>query len=78
MAEQNTAQHHGSNVQVETTDTHIIITIDRRARFGPSSSGKTIVVASTRGNARVTADGIRLGVNAYVYADQEATAPEVE
>lgn len=67
----NAIQQHGDNVQVETTDEHIIITIDRRKRFGPSASGKTIVVATTRGNARITADGIRLGLNAYVYADQE-------
>ncbi len=64
-------QRHGDNVQVETTDTHIIITIDRRQRFGPSASGKTIVVATTRGNPKVTADGIRIGVNAYIYAEQE-------
>lgn len=67
----NAPQQHGDNVLIETTDTHIIITIDRRQRFGPSASGKTIVVATTRGNARITADGIRLGLNAYVYADQE-------
>jgi len=69
MSDKNTVQHHGDNVQVETTDTHIIITIDRQARFGPSVSGKTIVVATTRGNVRVTSDGIRLGLNAYIYAE---------
>lgn len=70
----NALQQHGDNVQVETTDDYIIITIDRRQRFGPSASGKTIVVATTRGNARVTADGIRLGLNAYIYADEEQRA----
>jgi hypothetical protein len=72
MANKSAVQYHGNNVQVETTDTHIIITIDRRERFGPSASGKTIVVATTRGNVLVTADGIRLGLNAYIYAGQES------
>lgn len=67
MKQQNTIQHHGDNVQVETTDDKIIITIDRHARLGPSASGKTIGVASTRGNVKVTADGIYLGVNAYIF-----------
>lgn len=39
----------------------------------PSSSGKTLVVASTRGNQKtgVQIDGkdIYIGVNAYVYAE---------
>jgi hypothetical protein len=69
MSSKSTIQRHGDNVQIETTDDHIIITIDRHARFGPSTSGKTIVVATTRGNVKVTADGIRLGINAYIYAD---------
>ncbi len=42
----------------------------------PSSSGKTLVVASTRGDQRtsVQIDGkdLYLGVNAYVYAEQKA------
>lgn len=42
----------------------------------PSSSGKTLVVASTRGNQRtsVQIDGkeLYLGVNAYVYAEPKA------
>jgi hypothetical protein len=43
----------------------------------PSSSGKTLVVASTRGNQKtgVKIDGkdLYLGVNAYVYAEPKAT-----
>ncbi len=42
----------------------------------PSSSGKTLVVASTRGNQKtaVQIDGkdLYLGVNAYVYAEPKA------
>jgi len=42
----------------------------------PSSSGKTLVVASTRGNQKtaIQIDGkdLYLGVNAYVYAEPKA------
>ncbi|MDO8562606.1 MAG: hypothetical protein Q7S25_02045 [Candidatus Limnocylindria bacterium] len=43
----------------------------------PGASGKTLVVASTRGNQRtgVQIDGkdLYVGVNAYVYAEPKAT-----
>ena len=43
----------------------------------PSASGKTLVVASTRGNKKtdVQIDGkdLYLGVNAYVYAEPKGT-----
>jgi hypothetical protein len=43
----------------------------------PSASGKTLVVASTRGNKKtdVQIDGkdLYLGVNAYVYAEPKST-----
>ena len=43
----------------------------------PSSSGKTLVVASTRGNQKtaIQIDGkdLYLGVNAYVYAEPKGT-----
>jgi len=43
----------------------------------PSSSGKTLVVASTRGNQKtgLQIDGkeLYLGVNAYVYAQPKGT-----
>ena len=43
----------------------------------PSASGKTLVVASTRGNQKtgVQIDGkdLYVGANAYVYAEPKAT-----
>ena len=43
----------------------------------PSSSGKTLVVASSRGNQKtgVQIDGkdLYLGINAYVYAESKGT-----
>ncbi len=75
---QNAIQHHGDNVQVETTDDKIIITIDRHKRLGPSASGKTIGVASTRGNVKITADGIYLGLNAYIFAQSKTGRTDEE
>jgi hypothetical protein len=71
----NATQHHVDNVEITTDDDFIVIRIDRHKRFGLSASGKTLVIASTRGNVRVTADGIVLGLNAYVYADQQEQVP---
>jgi hypothetical protein len=41
------------NVQMEVKGNNLIITVDLTQDHGPSKSGKTIVVASTLGNANV-------------------------
>lgn len=50
---------------------HLVIRIPMQAPT-PSASGKTLVVASTRGNVRTTVevDGkpVTVGVNAYIHA----------
>jgi len=38
------------NVHIEVRDNKAVITIDLSKDFGTSKSGKTIVVATTRGN----------------------------
>jgi len=54
------------NIQIEVKDNKAIITIDLSKDFGPSKSGKTIVVASTRGNVPIPgAETIHLGLNCY-------------
>jgi hypothetical protein len=44
----------------------------------PSASGKTLVVASTRGNQKtglqIDGNDLYLGVNAYVYAEPKTKA----
>lgn len=67
MATSNKPQQVGENIQVETTDDEIIIRIKRDYDGGPSASGKTLIVASSKGNKQVTQDGIILGLNAYRY-----------
>lgn len=55
---------------VEVKDNKLIITIDMNPKPVPSTSGKTLVVASSHGNQQTTATingkPIIVGVNAYI------------
>lgn len=60
------------NVQIELKDNKAIITIDLSKEFGSSKSGKTIVVATTRGNIPIPgAENFRLGLNCYRYPEKK-------
>lgn len=55
-----------SNVDLKVTGKKLTITIDLAAKGVTSASGKSTVIASTRGNITVPgADGVKLGVNCY-------------
>jgi len=54
----------GQNVNIEKKDKILTITIDLSKDFGPSKSGKSIVIASSSGNKNIEED-IFLGVNCY-------------
>ncbi len=56
----------GQNIQIEIKDNKAIITIDLTQRGGTSSSGKSIIVASTGGNIPIPGTQVILGLNAYV------------
>lgn len=63
----------GENVLIEENETHLIIKIEKayRGKENVTKSGNTTVrVASTLGNKEV-ADGIFVGVNAYVYKNKK-------
>jgi hypothetical protein len=47
----------------------LIIKVDLSKDFGPSKSGKTVIVASTEGNAPVQGRRERIGLNVYRYPD---------
>lgn len=55
------------NVQIQTQGTKLIVTIDTAVDLGMSKSGKSHLVASTQGNAKVSVNGrdLFLGVNCY-------------
>jgi len=55
------------NIKIETKGTTLVVSIDTTVDLGVSKSGKTRMVASTKGNQKVLVDGreIVLGINAY-------------
>jgi hypothetical protein len=54
------------NVSMEIKDKKLIVTVDLSKDFGPSSSGKSRIVASTEGNADVPGHtGTKIGLNVY-------------
>ena len=60
------------NVQIEIKDNKAVITIDLTKDFGPSKSGKTVVVATTRGNVPIPgSDTIKIGINCYKYPEKK-------
>ncbi len=54
------------NVEMKTEGNILTIKVDLTKEFGPSSSGKTIIIASTEGNISVDGhDEIKIGLNIY-------------
>jgi hypothetical protein len=54
------------NVEMKAEGNILTIKVDLTKEFGPSSSGKTIIIGSTEGN--VSIDGheeIKVGLNVY-------------
>lgn len=59
-------------MKISTEQSDIVIRIPTDVEGRPSSSGKTIVLASTRGNRAIEVDGktVMLSINCYQYPDQ--------
>ncbi len=53
------------NVQMTVEGNILTIKVDLSKEFGPSASGKTIIVASTEGNVVVPDREERVGLNVY-------------
>jgi hypothetical protein len=53
------------NVQMTVAGNILTITVDLTKEFGPSSSGKTIIIASTEGNVAVPERDEKIGLNVY-------------
>lgn len=66
-------KEYGDNVMADITEAGTLtIEIDTKKNFGASKSGKTITIASTRGNVRLQdEDGneIVMGINVYKYPE---------
>lgn len=55
------------NVELEVTGNILTIKVDLSKEFGPSSSGKTIIVGSTEGNISIPNHEEKIGLNVYRY-----------
>ena len=54
------------NVDMTLDGNTLIIKVDVSKEFGPSSSGKTIIIASTEGNISVEGrEDVKVGLNVY-------------
>ena len=55
------------NIQMSVKGKELIITVDLSQKYGRSSSGKSITIASTEGNISVPEhEEIKVGINVYV------------
>jgi hypothetical protein len=57
------------NVEWEINGDKLIIEIDLTKEFGLSKSGKTITIASTRGNQKIEGTDAVIGLNIYKYPE---------
>ncbi|MDB9822956.1 hypothetical protein OAC89_04570 [Deltaproteobacteria bacterium] len=57
------------NIEMTVEGDTLIIKIDLTRDFGPSKSGKTVIVASTEGNVSVPDRDEKIGLNIYRYPD---------
>lgn len=53
------------NVELTVDGTMLTITVDLSKDFGPSSSGKTTIIASTEGNVSIPDREEKIGLNIY-------------
>ena len=54
------------NVEMTHDGDILTIKVDLSKEFGPSSSGKTIIIASTEGNQSIPGkENIKIGLNIY-------------
>jgi hypothetical protein len=53
------------NVEMSVEGSVLTIRVDLSQEFGPSSTGKTIIIASTEGNVTIPDRQEKIGLNVY-------------
>jgi hypothetical protein len=53
------------NVEMEIRENILTIKVDLGKEFGPSASGKTIIIGSTEGNVSLPGREEKIGLNVY-------------
>jgi hypothetical protein len=63
----------GKNIHARIKGNHLLIRVDLTKNYGASSTGKTNIVATTRGCVRVPGrDTLRYGVNVFEALPKQA------
>lgn len=63
------------NIEIKVEKDKMILTVDLKKRLKDSTSGKTVIVASTEGNAKIEGhDGLQFGLNVFA-RKTDASAP---
>ena len=57
------------NIEMTVEGETLIIKVDLSKDFGPSKSGKTIIVASTEGHVTIPERDEKIGLNIYRYPE---------
>jgi hypothetical protein len=57
------------NIEMTVEGETLTIKVDLSKEFGPSKSGKTVIVASTEGNVSVLERDEKIGLNVYRYPE---------
>lgn len=55
----------GANIKYRVEGGKLVLEIDMNKEQGASKSGKSVIIASTNGNAAVGTTGLTLGLNLY-------------
>ena len=53
------------NIEMNIEGSVLTIRVDLSKEFGPSSTGKTIIIASTEGNVTIPSRQEKIGLNVY-------------
>lgn len=60
------------NIKMSVVKNILTITVDLSKKLGPSASGKSVLIASTEGNAKVPGhEAIQIGLNVYTKNAQQ-------
>ena len=57
------------NIEMMVDGEILIIKVDLAKEFGPSKSGKTIIVATSEGNVTIPERDEKIGLNGYRYSE---------
>ncbi len=60
------------NVDIKIEGNTLILKVDLTQEQGPSSSGKTMIIGTTSGNAQIPGREEFVGLNVYRYAKPES------